>query len=369
MVFTNMIFMPSIITGAIETYERQTIETYTSDVIIEPKEDTRYIEDLSALLDKVNRVPGVKRAAPHIASGAVLTFKGNTLPLAIEGIRPHDEVLVTTVYASMEEGTYLGEGDTGEIILGRYVAGFRDSSEDFLPSLGGVKTGDTIIAEYTNGVVKEYQVKGIFRTYSYSTDYLAFTTWDEIELVEGRGIDRATSILVKTDPGYHEDEVKKTLLRYGVQEDVQTWLEFLGNAYRNAVESYAIINSITIMVSLVIAAVVLFVVIMIKTLNSRRQIGILLAIGVHQEIIINSYLFQVLILSLLGILFGIFVVLGLTTWFTLFPIEFPEGNISPYIVPADIGKNAFYLFVSSAVAGYIPAWLIARKGILESMKA
>ncbi|HPH35627.1 MAG TPA: ABC transporter permease, partial [Methanoregulaceae archaeon] len=361
MVYTNMIFMPSIITGAIETYERQTVETYTSDVIIEPKEDTRYIEDLSALLDKVNRVPGVKRAAPHIASGAVLTFKGNTLPLAIEGIRPHDEVLVTTVYASMEEGTYLGEGDTGEIILGRYVAGFRDSSEDFLPSLGGVKTGDTIIAEYTNGVVKEYQVKGIFRTYSYSTDYLAFTTWDEIELVEGRGIDRATSILVKTDPGYHENEVKKTLLRYGVQEDVQTWLEFLGNAYRNAVESYAIINSITIMVSLIIAAVVLFVVIMIKTLNSRRQIGILLAIGVHQEIIINSYLFQVLILSLLGILFGIFVVLGLTTWFTLFPIEFPEGNISPYIVPADIGLNAFYLFVSSAVAGYIPAWLIARK--------
>jgi putative ABC transport system permease protein len=369
MVFTNMIFMPSIITGAIKNYERQTVETYTSDIIIEPKEDFRYIEDLSGLLDKVNRVPGVKRAAPHIATGAVLTHKGKTLSMAVEGIRPRDEVLVTSVHTYMEEGNYLGDGDTGEIILGRYVAGFKDSSEDFLPSLGGVQVGDTVTAEYTNGVVREYRVKGIFRTYSFSSDYLAFTTWDEIELVEGEEIDQATSVLVKTDPGVDENAVKKTLLRYGVQEDVQTWLDFLGNAYRNAVESYAILNTITTVVSLVIAAVVLFVVIMIKTLNSRRQIGILLAIGIRQEIIINSYLFQVLILAMLGIIFGVLVVLGLTAWFTAFPIQFPEGNIAPYVVPADIGKNALYLFIASAIAGYIPAWRIARKEILESMRA
>lgn len=369
MVFTNMIFMPSIITGAIKNYERQTVETYTSDIIIEPKEDFRYIEDLSGLLDKVNRVPGVKRAAPHIATGAVLTHKGKTLSMAVEGIRPRDELLVTSVHTYMEEGNYLGDGDTGEIILGRYVAGFKDSSEDFLPSLGGVQVGDTVTAEYTNGVVREYRVKGIFRTYSFSSDYLAFTTWDEIELVEGEEIDQATSVLVKTDPGVDENAVKKTLLRYGVQEDVQTWLDFLGNAYRNAVESYAILNTITTVVSLVIAAVVLFVVIMIKTLNSRRQIGILLAIGIRQEIIINSYLFQVLILAMLGIIFGVLVVLGLTAWFTAFPIQFPEGNIAPYVVPADIGKNALYLFIASAIAGYIPAWRIARKEILESMRA
>ena len=369
MVFTNMIFMPSIITGAIVNYERQTIETYTSDIIIEPKEDFRYIEDLSGLLDKVNRVPGVKRAAPHYAAGAVLRHKGKALSMAVEAVQPRDEMLVTTLSSYMEEGSYLGDGDTGEIILGRYVAGFADPSEDFLPSLGGVKVGDSITAEYTNGVVREYRVKGIFRTYSFNTDYLVFTTWDEMELVEGRELDQATTVLVRTDPGADENAVKKTLLRYGVQEDVQTWLDFLGNAYRNAVESYAILNNITIVVSLVIAAVVLFVVIMIKTLNSRRQIGILLAIGIKKDIIVNSYLFQVLILAILGIIFGILVVLGLTAYFTAFPIEFPEGNISPYIVPADIGINAIYLFGASALAGYIPAWRIANKEILESMRA
>jgi len=190
-----------------------------------------------------------------------------------------------------------------------------------------------------------------------------------MELVAGESLDQASVVLVKTNPGFDENAVKKSLLRYGVQENVQTWLEFLGSAYQDTVQSYAILNSITTAVSLVIAAVVLFVVIMIKTLNSRRQIGILLAIGIRREIIINSYLFQVLILASLGILFGILVVLGLTAYFSAYPIEFPEGSVSPYLVPAEIGTNALYLFFTSALAGFIPAWRIARKDILESMRA
>ncbi|HIH27364.1 MAG TPA: ABC transporter permease [Methanoregulaceae archaeon] len=369
MVFTNMIFMPSIITGAIKNYEQQTIETYTSDIIIQPKEDAVFIDDLQALLDKVNRVPGVWRASPHYAAGASLQYRGNVLPMAVIGVIPRDERLVTTVHSHMIAGNYLGDGDTGEIVIGKYVAGERDVSDVFLPSLGGVRVGDTISAAYTNGVVREYRVKGIFQTYSFNTDAMAFTTWEEMELVAGESLDQASVVLVKTSPGYDEAAVKKTLLRYGVQEKVQTWLEFLGTAYTDAVESYAILNSITTVVSLVIAAVVLFVVIMIKTLNSRRQIGILLAIGIRRDIIINSYLFQVLILASLGIVFGILVVLGLTAYFTAYPIEFPEGSVSPYLVPAEIGTNALYLFFTSALAGFIPAWRIARKDILESMRA
>ena len=369
MVFTNMIFMPSIIMGAIKNYEQQTIETYTSDIIIQPKRDAEYIEDLRALLDKVNRVPGVWRASPHYAAGAVLKYRGNALPMAVIGVIPRDERLVTTVHSHMIAGNYLGDGDTGQIIIGKYVAGEKDVSDVFLPSLGGVEVGDTITAEYTNGVVREYRVKGIFQTYSFNTDAMAFLTWQEMELVAGEPLNRASVVLVKTSLGYDEDTVKLTLLRFGVQEKVQTWLEFLGTAYQDTVESYSILNSITTVVSLVIAAVVLFVVIMIKTLNSRRQIGILLAIGIRRSIIVNSYLFQVLILASLGIIFGILVVLGLTAYFTAYPIEFPEGSVSPYLVPADIGVNALYLFLASAVAGFIPAWRIARKDILESMRA
>jgi putative ABC transport system permease protein len=37
MVFTNMIFLPSVITGAIKLFEQQTIEFQSGNIIIEPK--------------------------------------------------------------------------------------------------------------------------------------------------------------------------------------------------------------------------------------------------------------------------------------------------------------------------------------------
>lgn len=176
MVFTNMIFLPSVITGAIKLYEQQTIEYQSGNILIEPKEDEEYIDDLETLLSRVNRVPGVLRASPHHDIGGVMKFKGNRLPGSIIAIRPRDEKMVTGVSGTMAEGQYLGEGDTGVIIIGKLVAGHEDESEDLLPSLGGVTTGDTITVEYTNGISHTYRVKGIFETKSYTVDPNVYIT-------------------------------------------------------------------------------------------------------------------------------------------------------------------------------------------------
>ena len=46
MVFTNMIFLPSVITGAINLFVDQTIEFQSGDILIEPRENAELIEDL-----------------------------------------------------------------------------------------------------------------------------------------------------------------------------------------------------------------------------------------------------------------------------------------------------------------------------------
>ena len=73
----------------------------------------------------------------------------------------------------------------------------------------------------------------------------------------------------------------------------------------DAIRSFEIINAISTMVSLVIAIVVIFIVIFINTINKRRQIGILKAIGINKKIIIYSYIIQVLIIATCGILLGL----------------------------------------------------------------
>jgi putative ABC transport system permease protein len=369
MVFTNMIFMPSIIMGAIKNAEQSIIEYQTGNVLISPKENEPHIEDASGLLDKLNRIPGVIRASAHYSMGATLRNKGNQIGATVIGIRPDDERMVTGTWKKMKEGEYLSDGETGEVIIGIQTAGHKDEAEDMGPSLGHVRTGDPVIVEYTNGVSREYRVKGIIETRSYQADMEVFVTWNEMESVLGHPIDVASGMIIKTAPDVPEAQVKQQILRFGVQEQVKTWQDLLEESFGRAIESFSIINSVTVIVSLVIAVVVLFIVIMIKTLNSRRQIGVLKALGVEKHIIIHNYLFQVLLLTLAGAVVGIVIVEGMVGLLTIFPIQFPDGEVTPYVTIHDLITNTALLFISAAIAGYIPAWQVASEDIMTAMRS
>ncbi|HWQ64583.1 MAG TPA: FtsX-like permease family protein [Methanospirillum sp.] len=369
MVFTNMIFMSSIIMGVIKNSERSIIEYQTGNILVETKDNEQYIEDVSSLLDKLNRIPGVIRASAHYSMGATLKNEGNRIGGTVTAVRPDDERMVTGTWKKMKEGEYLSDGETGEVIIGIQTAGHKDKNEDMGSSLGYVRTGDPVTIEYTNGVTREYRVKGIFETRSYQADMDVFVTWNEMESVLGHPIDTSTGLIIKTAPDLPEAQVKQTILRFGVQEKVKTWQDLLEEAFGRAIQSFSIINSVTVIVSLVIAIVVLFIVIMIKTLNSRRQIGVLKAIGVEKSIIINNYLFQVLLLTTAGTILGVCIVEGMVGLLTLYPIKFPDGDVTPYASASDLITNTILLYIAAAIAGYIPAWRVASEDIMTAMRA
>ncbi|MCX6693425.1 MAG: FtsX-like permease family protein [Methanomicrobiales archaeon] len=369
MVFTNMIFMPSIVMGFIKNAEHQIITYSTGNILVEPVKDEEYITDVDSLLAKVNRVPGVIRASAQYSMGATLKNKAYKIGRPVIAIQPSNERLVTDVSKNMKEGDYLGDGELGQVIIGIQTAGHKDPTEDMGPTLGAVGVGDSVTVEYTNGVVRNYRIKGIIETFSYSADQDVYVTQEEMESVLGHPLDVATHVLVKTEPGVPEAVVKTQILRFGVREQVKTWQDLLEDAMGRAVQNFSMLNSITLIVSLVIAIVVLFIMIMIKTLNSRRQIGVLKAIGIEQGIIINNYLLQVLLLTILGIVLGVVVVEGMVAYLTVFPFKFPDGDITPYVTFSDLASNTVLILVAAMIAGYIPAWQVARMDILTAMRA
>jgi putative ABC transport system permease protein len=368
LVFTNMILLPSIIAGSVNLYYEQSIDYETSDILIRPPGDERFITGVGALTATINRVPGVARSSPRYALGATLNHKAQSVSLPVTAFDPRDEVEVTKIHTRMKEGDFLGSGDAGAILLGGFLAGNADESKDIFDSLGGVEVGDSVQVIYSNGVVRDYRVKGIFETKSIQVDMMAFVTWEEMESVLGGPADAATEVLVRTTAPEEVDAVKTGLLGYGVREDVKTWREAMTTAVEDALESFAIINGISMLVSLIIAVVVIFIVIMIKTMNNRKQIGILKAIGIDRGIIIHSYVLQVLFICLLGTALGLLIVQGLMIYFTAHPMEFPDGDVVPCFEPLALLTNALWLFAASAVAGYIPAWRIANENILDAMR-
>ncbi len=69
---------------------------------------------------------------------------------------------------------------------------------------------------------------------------------------------------------------------------IQTMTDLLSKSVGKVLQSFAIINMVSLIVSVIITTVVLFIVITIKTINSRKQIGILKAIGVDKEVIMHT---------------------------------------------------------------------------------
>ncbi|MBP1928898.1 putative ABC transport system permease protein [Methanolinea mesophila] len=369
--FTNMIFLPGLFNGIGQGITTQIVDYEVGNVLVSPQAGDQYINDLDATLDLINHMPGVERATPHYTKGATLKYRDRVLSVGVRAINPSDEKYVSPLYTKMIAGTYLGDGDTGEVIIGKTVAGDASvrQEDEFEPSLGGVRVGDSITIEYGNGYTKDYRIKGIYQTGWASSDSTVYTTMSDMELVEGQALDRADYITVKIKPGYTEKFVKDELQAYGVSQNVQTTADLLSKGVGRVLQSFAIINMVSLIVSVIITTVVLFIVITIKTLNNRKQIGILKAIGVQKEVIMHSYGFQVIILALAGIALGILITSLLALYLSINPIVTPEWSATLYLTPMDMLTNSLILFLAAGIAGYVPAWRVAQEDIQKSMRA
>ncbi len=210
-------------------------------------------------------------------------------------------------------------------------------------------------------------MKGIYETQSFGVDLAAFVTTAEMQSVLGLE-NQASQILVKTAENGREQEYKRLLLSYGIQEEVRTYQEKAAGFVDQAIQSFNIINAISTGVSLIIAVVVIFIVVFINTVNKRRQIGILKAIGLSQQIIINSYVLQVLFITSAGALAGMILNAGVVAYLTAYPLVFPGGPVYPVVEPGDTLRSIVSLFAVSVVAGYVPAWRTVREDILAAIR-
>jgi putative ABC transport system permease protein len=374
MCFTNMIFLPSLFSGIENSITNQLVDYEVGNVLVSPElgSGDQYVNNLSDTLALINGMPGVERATPHISEGATLLYRQRVLSVSVRAIEPDDERYISPLYTKMVAGSYLGDTDTGEVIIGQPVAGNPAirAEDEYQPSLGGVRVGDSITIKFANGYTKDYRVKGIYFTGWTEADSAVYVSWTDMEnVLNEHPLDYANDITVKVAPGYSETFVKNELQQYGVSERVQTTTDLLSKSLGQAFQSFAIINLVSLIVSIIITTVVLFIVITIKTLNNRRQIGILKAIGVDKEVIMHSYGFQVMILAVMGIVLGIVLTMLLAIYMSYHPIVTPAWSATLALTPLDLAINSLILFVAAMVAGYVPAYQVSREDIQNAMRA
>jgi putative ABC transport system permease protein len=372
--FVNLVFVASILNGITDTINNQIINHSVANIVIEPQEEPRrkdYILHAKELRQKIESIPGVTATVAHYRMTATFAydkdkdgdFKYGTWEVI--GVDPKEEPLVTGISDCIIAGRYLEGRGSGDIILGSDIAGGYGAIEE-LRSLGGVKVGEKVRLTFNNGTTRKYTVQGISKVRFILIDQTAYITKKEAESILNVN-DRASQILVKIDKTGNEDFYIEKIKKIAPNLKVRKWTEYT-SIVGDLTKSFDLIAAMISLIGLAVAAITIFILIYVNAINKRRQIGILKAIGIKENIIIVSYILQALFYAIFGIVLGsIIMFYFIEPYFINHPLAFPIGDITLAIKEFQVLQGVFGLLGAAFVAGLIPAWRAVRENILKAI--
>ncbi|MGD0854587.1 MAG: FtsX-like permease family protein [Dehalococcoidia bacterium] len=376
LVALNLMFVPGLINGIVASANDKLINTYSSHLVIEAQgiKDQGYkITHVKNLMTAIQSINGVEAVTARNAVGTNISFKDKSnddrkINCMTYGIMPEQEMKVFEVSDWLVEGSYLDDRDRDKILLGIQLAGTDQTNvELYSHSLRHVHAGDKVTITYNSGYVKQYTVKGIFRTGFIQTDLQAFITQLEYESIIPGTHDTATELHVRLDKDADPLEIMRRIAMFNSDVDFQTWQENAG-IVNSMTTSFQLINGILDVVNALVAGITIFIITYVDVINKRRQIGIQRAIGIKNNAIIFAYLLRALCYVIVGL-----VVARLLFRFAIVPFEashpfyFPFGAVYLALEIPLLIRTTVLLVIVSLVAAFIPVMLITRIKILDAI--
>jgi putative ABC transport system permease protein len=378
--FLNLIAVSGILVGLIAGAEKAVREDSLGDIIISARDDEDRILETERFIRELNAFPEVTAYSVRYRGAGVLeanyrerrdlTGERDIANINVTGIDVTAEETMTNISKDLIAGEFLSPDDEGQIILGAlYTAEYASNYGDIFETVEGVKVGDTV--RLTSGdISKEFTVKGILQS---KVDEVSLNTYipeREFRRLFNRVDRNADQIVVRLDSPNDNALVKSALTESGLDTlaKIQTYEEGVPKFLTDIKNTMNLLGTLIGSIGLVVASITIFIIIFINAMARRRYIGILKGIGIDRRAIELAYVVQAGAYALAGSLLGVLITYGfLVQYFDRNPINFP---FSDGILVAPIEETLIrflVLFVITIIAGFIPAWMIARGNTLNAI--
>ncbi len=390
---TVLILVISVMTGFDRELRQKVIE-FDAHVVVTSEDVLTNWRELNA---KILAIPGVVATAPFVQGPVIVEHEQRRLAPKIRGVDPEQEEKVIPLQKFIKVGKLDLSGDTAVvgIELARmlnvhvgdkvtvYSPGNLGEVLDRLKKLENAQAEEEkkAIADLREVVLpKDLTVTGIYETghYVHDSEFLLVPIFVGQELY-GLG-DALHGITVRTDDPYHAARVKEEIEPLlSVPQFAQTWIEMnrqLFEAIRLERNVMFFLLSFIVMV----AGFGIMSTLITVTVQKRREIGIMKALGANIAQIVWVFLGQGMVVGLFGTLTGLG--LGMTLiryrnefsqWLAsilhieIFPRQvYQFSSIPAEVIPMDVAKVCIIAFLICSVAALIPAYFAAR---LDPVKA
>ncbi|MFA6357991.1 MAG: FtsX-like permease family protein [Candidatus Omnitrophota bacterium] len=253
------------------------------------------LKDPYPVIDKLKTFSYVKGATPFIDGQALVKNDKSIFGVEIRGIDPKLQAETSKIDEYLKLGSYDLVGN--EVAVGQELA-----------LRLGAAIGDTVtlISPVTLGKTN-FLVRGIFNSGMYLYDSSLILTSIKGAQDFYKITDKVTGIAVKVDNVYKVDRIKENLYRdlkgFGAYQ-VRTWVDANKN-FLEALKLEKIVMFIVVTMTTVVAAFGIVSTLIMSVMSRIKDIGILRSIGAKTKSILQIFIFQGMVIGIIGIFLGV----------------------------------------------------------------
>jgi lipoprotein-releasing system permease protein len=314
-----------------------------------PREQVKKIANPWGLIRKLKHMPGITGVAPVVQGNIIVTFGTKTMNVNMMGVEPEQQTRVTTIAEDMVAGSFSRLRSTADgVIVGRGIA-----------DVMGIKLDDSISMASSEGGRTTARVVGIFKTGVTPVDYArAYMLVNGAQtLLDKKNI--INEIVIRTDD-YTKAEDYASQIESIAGYRTESWQESNAN-FLKIFKIQDLITYVIISTLLLVAAFGVLNILIMSVLERVNDIAILKSFGLSRADITTIYLFQGLVIGLIGATFGLIMGKLLVEGLRRIPIQV-EGLIKAEgLLISEHARHYYLAFFASIFIVLIAAVYPARR--------
>lgn len=261
------------------------------------------IKDYENLIKDIKEEPNVIDASPYISLQGLVTSQFNSKGINIVGIDIDNEKNMSIIPDYMLVGDIKNLESSNSIIIGSLLAA---NLGVYVGDKINITTSDiktSIIGSYPTSV--NLKIVGIYELKTEIDQVMTIVAHSTAQKLKNINTDETVSIRLKTNDLFNADVISKNVIKKINNElDFSSWKSTHGTLFE-AIKFEKLLISLMLFLIVAVASILVLSTVIMTVKSKEREIGILLTLGASSKQITLIFFTQGIIVSLIGIIFGI----------------------------------------------------------------
>ncbi len=339
---SSLIIVTSVMNGFQKELENRILGVIPHSIIL----SSNKIKNYDSLIEQAVKNPNITAAAPYINIQGLISSSYDDKPISLIGTIPKYEKNISIIPDYMVVGDIQNLYQKNSAIIGASLAANLGAyvGDDITLTTTEIRT--SMIGSYP--ISLRLKIVGIYELKTEIDQYLVLTSHETAQRIKKFSSQETSSIRIKTNNLFKADEISKELLDLlGKDYYYQSWKETHGTLFE-AIKFEKLLISLMLFLIVAVASILVLSTIVMTVKSKEREIAILRTLGASSNQLILIFFTQGLIVSVIGIFFGL--IIGY-----LFTINI---NNMVYLVELMLNRNLLDAYFINYFPYYIDSYQI-----------